>query len=272
MNKHIYDYAFDPESECTGAYIVNFVGKDKNVLEIGAGPGSITRVLNNNNNCKITAIDIVPDHIDRLMEYCDAVHLADLNDVQWPKIIGTDEKFDVILAGDVLEHLIDPLTCLRNMVSLLNDDGSIVISIPHIGHAVIAACLWDEDFEYRDWGLLDRTHLRFFGIKNIQQLVDNAGLKIVGLKFTMLHPEQTELKEHWNKLNDNLKKELLANRFSCVYQVVFKAKPLKAAELAISLENAELPKLNFKELSNVDENKNNSINNNLMQKVIKWFK
>lgn len=44
------------------------------------------------------------------------------------------------------------------------------LSLPHVGHAAIAGCLIDEDFEYRQWGLLDRTHVRFFGIKNVQNL------------------------------------------------------------------------------------------------------
>ena len=43
-----------------------------------------------------------------------------------------------------------------------------------------------EDFEYRNWGLLDRTHIRFFGIKNIQALFENAGLKIVHAEFVVL--------------------------------------------------------------------------------------
>ena len=119
--------------------------------------------------------------------------------------------------------------------SLANENGCVVISLPHAGHASVVACLLDEDFEYREWGLLDRTHIRFFGIKNMQSLFESAGLKIISAEFVVRHPEDTELARHWVALPEYVQAALLSNQFSRVYQVVIKAVPAGRAGQAESL-------------------------------------
>ena len=220
-----YTYDVDPNSDTAAASILKFVGKHKNVLEIGAGPGSITRALQDINQCTLTAIEVYPDYIAKLKEFCPNVIGADLNDPQWCEKVAKHKKFDVIVAADVLEHLYNPLICLKNMTTILIVGGSIVISLPHVGHAVIFACLWDSNFEYGNWGLLDRTHIRFFGIKNIQNLIEDARLKIINLDFIIRSPDQTEFAERWSQLPQSLKKEIFSNPVAYVYQVVLQVVP-----------------------------------------------
>ena len=153
-----YVYEVDKDSNSAAARVINMVGQDKNVLEIGAGPGSITKYLYSRGRCRIQAIEIDPESIKKLKPYCERVHQADLNDIHWPEILDEQKKFEVVVAADVLEHIYDPWTTLKVMKGLIDDDGYLVISIPHIGHSAVIACLLNEDFEYRDWGLLDRTH------------------------------------------------------------------------------------------------------------------
>jgi 2-polyprenyl-3-methyl-5-hydroxy-6-metoxy-1,4-benzoquinol methylase len=220
-----YTYDIDPNSDTAAASVLKFVGKHKKVLEIGAGPGSITRALQDINQCTLTAIEVYPDYITKLKEFCSNVISADLNDPQWCQEVSKNQSFDVIVAADVLEHLYDPLTCLKNMTTLLNDNGSIVISIPHIGHAVIFACLWDSNFEYGKWGLLDRTHIRFFCIKNIQDLIEAAHLKIIDLDFIIRSPDQTEFADRWSQIPQSFKTEILANPHAYIYQIVIHIVP-----------------------------------------------
>ena len=137
------------------------------------------------------------------------------------------------------------------MAKLLKDNGSIVISLPHVGHAVIAGCLRDGDFQYGEWGLLDRTHIRFFGIKNIQNLVEDANLKLIDAKFVVRSPEQTEFAERWLRLPEGFKKEILSNPFSFVYQVVlhvvpqnFEAEPIQLSTVPVSFDGISLNVLN----------------------------
>lgn len=233
--RHVYEYAVDLNANTASARVIRMVGKNKKVLEIGAGPGSITKHLRHANGCRITALELDGEAIKKLSPFCERVYQANLNDTAWTRMLENEGRFEVVVATDVLEHLYDPLAVLKQMVDFLSNDGYIIISLPHVGHSAIHACLMEEDFEYRDWGLLDRTHIRFFGIKNIQALFDNAGLKIVQAEFVILAPEQTEFADHWNRAPAELRRALSANPFGLVYQVVVKAVPAASDVMTVSL-------------------------------------
>src|SRR5690606_19675977 len=126
---------------------------------------------------------------------------------------------------------------LNMMASLVSDEGYLVISLPHVGHAAITACLLTGDFAYQDWGLLDRTHIRFFCLQNMDALFTENGLKIIEAAFVQTHPEQTEFADKWRNLTESQKKVLLSPLHSNVYQVVVKAVPLHRAEPALTLVN-----------------------------------
>lgn len=235
MQKHKYDYEVKLDSQMAPAKVIRMVGTGKRVLEIGAGPGSITKLLQTVGNCRVTALEIDSDAIKKLAPYCERVYQADLNNAAWIDIIKHEGRFEVIVAADVLEHVYEPLAVLSAMKDFLTEDGYIIVSLPHVGHSAIHACLFQEDFEYRDWGLLDRTHIRFFGIKNIQALFENAGLKINHAEYVVRSPEDTEFAERWASVPEEIRRVLSTNPFGSVYQVVVKAIPVESNGQAISL-------------------------------------
>jgi 2-polyprenyl-3-methyl-5-hydroxy-6-metoxy-1,4-benzoquinol methylase len=243
-----YDYEIDLAGETAGAFVVAMVGKNKKVLEIGAGSGAITRHLVNSGQCDVVALEVNPESIAKLKDICQRVYSGDLNDPTWPEIFASEEGFDVIVAADVLEHLYDPWTALKGMKSLLREGGFIVLSLPHVGHAGLLSCVMAEDFGYGEWGLLDKTHIRFFGIHNIQTLHENAGLDLEEAKFVITEPENTEFAAHWNRLPEPTRRALLGNRFSKVYQVVTKSAPAGKVKNTIRLidEPALTQKTNIK--------------------------
>lgn len=218
----IYQYSFDPNSDSAGANVLRLVGHNKSVLELGAGPGSIARLLVEINKCNVTAVERDGACAALLKNFCSNVHQLDLNEPEWPKIFE-GRQFENIVIADVLEHLHDPWATLERALPLLRDDGSFVVSLPHVGHASVMACLLDNDFEYRDCGLLDRTHIRFFGIKNIQLLFEEAGLKIADFAFVVRKPEQTEFAKRWATLPSHTKTMLQSADFGNVFQVVLRA-------------------------------------------------
>jgi 2-polyprenyl-3-methyl-5-hydroxy-6-metoxy-1,4-benzoquinol methylase len=239
--RHNYDYGVDLNADTAPARVIRLTGHNKKVLEVGAGPGSITRHLTKTNNCDVVALEIDPSAIKFLKPYCRKVYSLDLNKDTWPNELASEGKFDVVIAADVLEHVYDPLSVLRGMKSMLNEGGYVILSLPHVGHCVINACLMDEDFEYRDWGLLDRTHVRFFGIKNIQALYANAGMAIVEAQFVIRTPEQTEFADRWASMPEFVRDALQSNPHSHIYQVVSVAKRVGEAERSVSLLDVPLP-------------------------------
>ena len=234
-SRHNYEYDIDLLSETAPANAVRLVGREKRVLEIGCGPGSITKILAQEGLCQVTGLELDPDAIKIVRPYCEQVIQADLNSSDWPQLLEGVPLFDVVLAADVLEHLYDPLLALKRMARFVDSKGYIVVSLPHVGHAAVISCLVNGDFEYRDWGLLDRTHVRFFGLKNIESLFDQAGLKITEARYVVKSPEETEFASSWKKLSSPLQCELMKSPHSEVYQVVVKAVPKIYTGNAVSL-------------------------------------
>ena len=78
--RHKYEYKLDINGPSAPAAVVRMVGEGKRVLEIGAGPGSITRVLKEHSGCRVTAIELDEEAIKKLSPFCEHVYQSDLND------------------------------------------------------------------------------------------------------------------------------------------------------------------------------------------------
>jgi 2-polyprenyl-3-methyl-5-hydroxy-6-metoxy-1,4-benzoquinol methylase len=232
---HKYEYAVDLAAQTAPAFVVHMVGSSKRVLEVGCGPGSITKQLTQHGLCRVTALELDPEAITRVAPYCEAIMKADLNSAEWPHLLDGVERFDVVVAADVLEHLYDPWTALKRMMHFISGTGCLVISLPHVGHAAVVSCLINGDFEYRDWGLLDRTHIRFFGLKNIEELFAQADLKIIEVRYVVKPPEETEFAASWRRLSAAMQDALKSSDHADVYQVVVKAVPLSYPGDAVPL-------------------------------------
>jgi SAM-dependent methyltransferase len=219
--KHVYEYEVDLNSDTAPARVIRMIKPGSKVLEIGAGPGSITRHLIGTLKCDTVALEVDPSAIELLKTYVPRVYASDLNDPNWTQEIERDcGLFDYVIAADVLEHVYNPWQVLEGMTSLLADGGAVILSLPHVGHASVAACLIDEDFEYWPWGLLDRTHIRFFGVKNVQDLINGAGLAIDEAQFVVRTPEMTEFAARWKRMPPDVQAALQKNRYANVLQVV----------------------------------------------------
>ena len=97
----------------------------------------------------------------------------------FPDDLPSARTFDCIVFNDVLEHVVDPWTMLDRAKQHLATGGRIVASIPNVRHYIVVRNLllrgrWD----YADWGVLDRTHLRFFTRASIEELFDSAAMEI----------------------------------------------------------------------------------------------
>lgn len=240
-HRHKYEYKLDVNGHSAPAAVVRMVGKGKRVLEIGAGPGSITRVLQKYSGCRVTAIELDDEAIKKLSPFCEHVYKSDLNDQSWTSVLSHDEQFDVVVAADVLEHLQDPRTTLGAVKDILDTDGNVVVSLPHIRHNAAIGCLLQNNIGLQDWGLLDKTHIQFFNIENIQQLFNDSGLKIIEAEFIVLPPEQTELAYFWRRIPADLKQDLKCNRFGMVYQVVVKAQLDPSLKGGLRLSSLPVP-------------------------------
>jgi SAM-dependent methyltransferase len=86
-------------------------------------------------------------------------------------------QYDVVVALDVIEHVVDTESLLSKIVDSLKPEGYLVTSIPNVAHYSIIRRLLGGKFEYSDSGILDRTHVRFFTPASVDGLFQAAGFK-----------------------------------------------------------------------------------------------
>ena len=148
------------------------------VLEIGCGGGGTLDWLKQSGRAQWTAgIELSSEAAAIASTRVDDVRCGDANVLleQFPQ-----DSFDLILCLDVLEHLVDPWAALSKIQGLLRPGGRIITSLPNVRHhSVVLPLLLRGRWEYRDAGIMDRTHLRFFSRQGIAGLMRGAGLREV---------------------------------------------------------------------------------------------
>ena len=144
------------------------------VLEVGCAGGELGRLLRTRGH-HVTGIELVPEMAERARQWLDAVETADIETVGFP---FPPASFDAVILADVLEHLIDPWRVLREATGVLADDGVVVASIPNVQNLDVLRRLLRGRWEYRERGILDRGHLRFFTLHTIRDLFAQAGLTL----------------------------------------------------------------------------------------------
>jgi 2-polyprenyl-3-methyl-5-hydroxy-6-metoxy-1,4-benzoquinol methylase len=162
------------------AYLYEFARGAKSILDVGCSSGGLASALLANGS-KVCGIDVDETAVVRARERGVDATVFDLESGSISKLYaGT--RFDCIIFGDVLEHLVDPGKVLADVRGLLESDGYVVISVPNVSHASVALSLVTNRWDGRDVGLLDRTHLRFFTRDTIEDLVISSGYLISDLR------------------------------------------------------------------------------------------
>jgi GT2 family glycosyltransferase/2-polyprenyl-3-methyl-5-hydroxy-6-metoxy-1,4-benzoquinol methylase len=175
-DSNVYDSPLNPEdSRDSRSVAVRLVGKNKFVLELGPAMGRVTRALKDN-GCEVIAIERDPHAVEALRKICTVIE-GDIEQLPLDDYLDKT-KFDVILAGDFLEHLQDPTQLLKELRPHLSANGYLVSSIPNVSHGSVRMGLLHGKFDYRDTGILDRTHLRFFTLQSIRAMFSEAGYEI----------------------------------------------------------------------------------------------
>jgi 2-polyprenyl-3-methyl-5-hydroxy-6-metoxy-1,4-benzoquinol methylase len=218
----IYEVPVDPDAENNcHAFALSLVGYNKSVLEVGCSTGYFTKVLVER-GCNVVGIELDPDAAEAAEAWADQVVVGNIDEGDvWSYI--KDEAFDVIVLGDVLEHLRDPLGSLREAVKKMKPTGFVVTSLPNVAHGDVRIALMQGKFQYRETGLLDRTHVRFFTLESIRELLTKAGLVVVDTKRVVVPLFETELGVKREDVSHQTLDELHADPEVESYQFVMKS-------------------------------------------------
>ena len=149
--------------------------KARRVLDIGCAYGITGALIKDRGVQEVIGVEINEQAYKEAVKRLDKVFLGDIQDIVLPYDKG---YFDCIIYADVLEHLIDPWSVLARYKDLLNDEGVVIASIPNIRHYRVIKKLLKGRWDYQEMGVMDSTHLRFFTLKNIEEMFQNAGYSI----------------------------------------------------------------------------------------------
>ncbi|HUZ21441.1 MAG TPA: class I SAM-dependent methyltransferase [Acidimicrobiales bacterium] len=159
---------------------VNVPWGARRVLDIGCAAGRLGASIRNRQPCEVIGIErasSVAAHASRVL---DDVLVGDLEGDVLDQLTGT---FDAIVAPDVLNRLHDPWIVVERLVARLSPGGVLVVSLANLANLGVVANLLNGRFDYREAGILDRSHLRFFTAATAAELLGGAGLVVEAIEF-----------------------------------------------------------------------------------------
>jgi 2-polyprenyl-3-methyl-5-hydroxy-6-metoxy-1,4-benzoquinol methylase len=210
--KH-YDYYGESREE-----MINYLSPQMRVvLDVGCAKGYFGRLAKTQLGVSVWGIEINPDAANIASKYLDKVICKNICDAINDLPLS---YFDCIVFNDVLEHIIDPYGLLGFIKRLLTPDGVIVASIPNIRHApVLYELVVRGNWDYRDLGVLDKTHLRFFTKKSIKKMFEDQGYDV--LKMDGINRSESFRGKFISKLLIGPVSDMRYIQFACL------AKPIK---------------------------------------------
>jgi 2-polyprenyl-3-methyl-5-hydroxy-6-metoxy-1,4-benzoquinol methylase len=154
--------------------LAEWVGRDRSrVLDVGAATGHLGALLARWGH---TVVGVEADPTAAAIA---KPHYAAFHECDFEAMEGLSEAgFDVVIAGDVLEHLRDPAGGLRKMAELLGSGGRILVSVPNVAFIQVRLGLLCGRFEPAVRGILDATHLHFYTLRSFRRLIAEAGLRV----------------------------------------------------------------------------------------------
>ena len=163
--------------ENTRADLIPMIGASRRrILDVGCGAGKFGAALKAlEPGREVHGVELVEEAALRARKVLDSVVIGDVQTMTLP---FAPESFDCVVFADVLEHLVDPGAVLRKVRPLVRPDGIIVCSIPNMRHYTVLVRLITRGWQYDEYGLFDRTHLRFFSLGTMRELLTTNGWEV----------------------------------------------------------------------------------------------
>jgi 2-polyprenyl-3-methyl-5-hydroxy-6-metoxy-1,4-benzoquinol methylase len=166
---------YSPEANNSWSHLIQLIPDGSRVLDIGCSSGNFGAALQELKDCAVIGIDINADDVALAQQKLTEAYVVDVTQPDALRGLGT---FDVVLVADVLEHLMDPRSALKQIDGALREGGLLVFSIPHMGYLSVRLDLLAGEFAYNDLGLLDRTHVHFYDRVEIHDMLATAGFQV----------------------------------------------------------------------------------------------
>lgn len=160
--------------------VLNVIPVDAHtLLEVGCAAGPLAYAYKKiNPNCYYTGVELSDSAAQKASNILDKVIVGNVEKMDNKALNIKTQSLDCIIYGDVLEHLYDPWKLLAKHKPLIKPNGTIIACIPNIAHWSIVASLIHGKFIYKDSGIMDRTHIRFFTENSIMEMFHKTGYHV----------------------------------------------------------------------------------------------
>ena len=155
-------------------FMKKIIPKKSRVLEIGSGHGFFLEIM------KTNGFDIIGYDISKeKRKYSKKITDVPVYDININEKIPADNKFDIVVLFHTLEHIIDPITLLKNIKKLLKPKGKILIEVPNSDDFHLKLNKFYKEFYW------ERAHIHYFNPKILKNVIQKSGFKnirIVGVQ------------------------------------------------------------------------------------------
>lgn len=225
--KYHMDDIFNPEAahpDDAHSVIMRQIPENSRVLEIGCSSGYLSGYMEQILNCRVTGLEFDPVATNIAATRMTEVYTVDLDSEDALSSAENSAPYDVFLAAAILEHLKYPERLLETVKPLLKPDALLIVSLPNIAYWQCRLKLLMGQFDYTDYGVMDRTHLRLYTAKTGRELLENAGYRVENMQISGSLVQQIA-----NRISRSLGREdtpvIMPNLFA--YELIYYARPIK---------------------------------------------
>jgi 2-polyprenyl-3-methyl-5-hydroxy-6-metoxy-1,4-benzoquinol methylase len=196
------------------AKLLAAVGTGQRVLDVGCSSGYLAQPLSERGNT-IVGLELDPAAAREAEGFCERVLVGDVETMELPL---EPASFDVVLCGDVVEHLRDPRAALARLRPFLRPGGRLVLSTPNVANWAIRLSLLGGRWRYTDRGILDRSHTHLFTRATLRETIESAGYRVERIDFTVPVPGDSDLVDGAARALGSLRPPLFAYQWVAVAQ------------------------------------------------------
>lgn len=148
--------------------------KREPILDVGSAQGFLGQLIHDS-ELQIDAIEPNPEWAQCAQPFYRRIFGSTVEEVSLP-----NATYRVVVCGDVLEHVHDPVAALKKLADAATDDAIFLVSLPNVAHIAVRLMLLAGFFPHMERGILDRTHLHFYTRDTARAMLKQAGLQVVG--------------------------------------------------------------------------------------------
>ena len=237
---HVYLRNITQDERTSLSVLASLIPPQSRVLDLGCGSGALGQHLVQTKGCSVDGVTLNDAEAAHAAPYYSRIVVDNLETCDLLTTFA-DQRYDAIVCADVLEHLSRPERVLVACRELLTPNGQLLISVPNAGYCGLIAELMQGEFRYREEGLLDRTHLRFFTRQSLTRFLGEQRWAIDSLDTIQRELPESEFQVAFDNLPPAAARHLLGVPDALTYQFITVAHPVPHAPAVAALPDLAAP-------------------------------